>query len=163
MADARQFCVEHGLSEQETELVVFLVQHHLTMSMVAQKQDLSDPDVIRNFATMIRNERTLTALYLLTVADIRGTSPKVWNAWKGKLLEDLYRLTLRALGGAKPNLDAEIEARKQEARQQLALHSALPGGEAALWETLEFSYFARHDAADIAWHARVLARQVATT
>jgi [protein-PII] uridylyltransferase len=72
------------------------------------------------------HERRLTALYLLTVADIRGTSPKVWNAWKGKLLEDLYRLTLRALGGAKPNLDAEIEARKQEARQKLACTRRCP-------------------------------------
>jgi [protein-PII] uridylyltransferase len=104
----------------------------------------------------------LVALYLLTVADIRGTGPKVWNAWKGKLLEDLYRLTLRALGGAQPNLDAEIEARKLEARQNLALHSALPGTEEPLWKTLEVSYFARHDAADIAWHARSLWRHVQT-
>jgi len=66
--------------------------------------------VIASFARLIGTERRLTALYLLTVADIRGTSPRVWNAWKGKLLEDVYRLTLRALGGARPNLDAEIEA-----------------------------------------------------
>ena len=72
------------------------------MSRIAQKEDLSDPDVIAAFAALVGNERRLTALYLLTVADIRGTSPKVWNAWKGKLLEDLYRLTLRALGGAQP-------------------------------------------------------------
>ncbi|MDP3222382.1 MAG: bifunctional uridylyltransferase/uridylyl-removing protein, partial [Rubrivivax sp.] len=96
----------------------------------------------------------------LTVADIRGTGPKVWNAWKGKLLEDLYRLTLRALGGAQPDPGAEIEARKQEARQNLALHSALPGTEEPLWQTLEISYFARHEAADIAWHARSLWRHV---
>ena len=87
-------------------------------------------------------------MYLLTVADIRGTSPKVWNAWKGKLLEDLYRLTLRALGGGKPNMQAEIEARKQEARHLLAWHSALPGSEEPLWKTLDLSYFARHDAAE---------------
>ncbi|HEV8311755.1 MAG TPA: [protein-PII] uridylyltransferase [Burkholderiaceae bacterium] len=161
--EVRRFCRDHEIPREDAQLIEFLVKGHLTMSRIAQKEDLSDPDVITGFAKLVRNERTLTALYLLTVADIRGTSPKVWNAWKGKLLEDLYRLTLRALGGAKPNLDAEIEARKQEARQQLALHSALPGGEAALWDTLEFSYFARHDAADIAWHARVLARQVATT
>jgi [protein-PII] uridylyltransferase len=104
----------------------------------------------------------LTTLYLLTVADIRGTGPRVWNAWKGKLLEDLYRLTLRALGGARPNLDADIEARKQEARQKLAHLSALPGTEQPLWDTLEVSYFARHDAADIAWHARALWRHVHT-
>jgi [protein-PII] uridylyltransferase len=109
----------------------------------------------------VGTERRLTALYLLTVADIRGTSPKVWNAWKGKLLEDLYRLTLRALGGARPNLDAEIEARKQEARYMLNLYSMLPDTETPLWKTLEISYFARHDAGDIAWHARSLYRHVA--
>jgi [protein-PII] uridylyltransferase len=97
------------------------------------------------------------------VADIRGNSPKVWNAWKGKLLEDLYRSTLRALGGAKPNLDAEIEARKEEARHLLNLHSMLPGTETALWKTLEVSYFARHDAGDIAWHARSLFRHLDST
>jgi [protein-PII] uridylyltransferase len=111
----------------------------------------------------VGNPRTLAALYLLTVADIRGTSPKVWNAWKGKLLEDLYRLTVRALGGSQPDLNAEIETRKQEARQNLALHSALPGTEEPLWKTLEVSYFARHDAADIAWHARSLWRHVQAT
>jgi [protein-PII] uridylyltransferase len=118
--------------------------------------------VITAFAKQMGDARRLAALYLLTVADIRGTSPKVWNAWKGKLLEDLYRLTLRALGGARPNLDTEIEARKAEARSMLALHSALPGTEKPLWETLDVSYFARHDAADIAWHARALWRHVKT-
>ena len=68
------------------------------MSRIAQKEDLSDPDVIEAFVRLVGTERRLTALYLLTVADIRGTSPKVWNAWKGKLLEDLYRYTLR-MGG----------------------------------------------------------------
>ena len=132
------------------------------MSNTAQKADLSDPDVIRAFAAKVGNERRLTGLYLLTVADIRGTSPKVWNAWKGKLLEDLFRLTLRALGGSRPNVDAEIESRKQEARQMLALHSALPGTEEPLWKTLDVSYFARHDAAEIAWHARTLWRHLET-
>ncbi|MCH7344066.1 [protein-PII] uridylyltransferase [Pelomonas sp. CA6] len=158
--EVRRFCREHGLERADRELVEFLVAQHLTLSRVAQKEDLSDPEVITEFAGLVRDERHLTALYLLTVADIRGTSPKVWNAWKGKLLEDLYRLTLRALGGAKPNLDAEIETRKQEARQQLALLSMLPGTEAPLWNTLAISYFARHDAQDLAWHARALWRHV---
>ena len=65
-------------------------------------------------------------------------------------------------GGARPHIDAEIDARKQEARQNLALHSALPGTEEPLWQTLELSYFARHDAADIAWHARSLWRHIET-
>ena len=77
-----------------------------------------------------------------------------------KLLEGLYRFTLRALGGAKPNPDADLEARKQEARQILALHSALPGTETPLWQTLAPSYFARHDASEIAWHARALWRHL---
>jgi [protein-PII] uridylyltransferase len=160
--EARRFCRDHGIGREDTELIVFLVERHLTMSRIAQKEDLSDPDVIESFAKLVGSERRLTALYLLTVADIRGTSPKVWNAWKGKLLEDLYRTTLRALGGAKPNLDADIEARKEEARHALALASMLPGTETALWQTLEISYFARHDAADIAWHARSLFRHVQT-
>jgi len=160
VVEARRFCRDHGLAREDGQLIEFLVRHHLTMSRVAQKEDLSDADVITGFAALVGTPRQLTALYLLTVADIRGTSPKVWNAWKGKLLEDLYRLTLRALGGAQHNLDAEIEARKEDARHMLALHSALPGTEVPLWQTLEVSYFARHDAADIAWHARVLWRHV---
>jgi [protein-PII] uridylyltransferase len=160
--EVRRFCRDHGIEGEDASLVEFLVKAHLTMSRIAQKEDLSDPDVIEAFARMVGTERRLTALYLLTVADIRGTSPKVWNAWKGKLLEDLYRLTLRALGGARPNMDAEIEARKQEARHTLNLYSLLPDTEAPLWKTLEISYFARHDAGDIAWHARSLYRHVQT-
>jgi [protein-PII] uridylyltransferase len=162
VAEVRRFCRDHGVSAEDTQLVEFLVGEHLTMSRVAQKEDLSDPDVIQAFARRVGNERTLTALYLLTVADIRGTSPKVWNAWKGKLLEDLFKLTLRALGGARPHMDAEIEARKQQARHTLALYYLPQGVEAKLWQTLSLSYFSRHDAADIAWHTRMLWRQVDT-
>jgi [protein-PII] uridylyltransferase len=160
--EARRFCRDHGLPREESALIEFLVKNHLRMSHVAQKEDLSDPQVIEQFAAEVGTQQRLTALYLLTVADIRGTSPKVWNAWKGKLLEDLYRLTLRALGGAKLNLDAEIEARKHDARNSLNLFSIPPGVEVALWNTLSVSYFARHDAADIAWHARVLHEHVNT-
>ena len=160
--EARQFCRDHGIIGDDVKLIEYLVAEHLTMSRVAQKEDLSDPDVIQAFARRVGNERTLTALYLLTVADIRGTSPKVWNAWKGKLLEDLYKLTLRALGGARPHMDAEIEGRKQQARKSLALWLLPEGLETELWKTLEIGYFARHDAADIAWHARSLWSQVQT-
>jgi len=161
--EARRFCRDHGIGKEDASLIEFLVKSHLTMSRIAQKEDLSDPEVIETFAKLVGNERRLTALYLLTVADIRGTSPKVWNAWKGKLLEDLYRLTLRALGGARPNMDAEIESRKQEARHTLNLYSLLPGTEVPLWNTLDLSYFVRHDAGDIAWHARSLFRHIDST
>jgi len=161
--EARRFCRDHGVPREDTALIEFLVKAHLTMSRIAQKEDLSDPEVIEEFVKLVVDERRLTALYLLTVADIRGTSPKVWNAWKGKLLEDLYRLTLRALGGARPNMDAEVEARKQEARSMLNLASLPPGVQHPLWQTLELSYFARHDAGDIAWHTRSLYADVKTT
>jgi len=160
--EARRFCRQHGVAREDAKLIEFLVREHLTMSNVAQKQDLSDPDVITAFAQRVGNERYLTALYLLTVADIRGTSPKVWNAWKGKLLEDLYRATLRVLGGRAPDAQAMIEARKREALVLLAL-SALPfEAHKKLWDTLDVSYFMRHEAADIAWHTRHLSRHVGT-
>jgi [protein-PII] uridylyltransferase len=158
--DVRVFCRDHGIDKADTQLIEFLVKEHLTMSRIAQKEDLGDPDVIQAFAKRVGNERYLTALYLLTVADIRGTSPKVWNAWKGKLLEDLYRYTLRALGGRAPDASAEVQARKTEALQKLALYALPHDAQAALWKTLDVSYFMRHDAADIAWHARQLSRHV---
>ena len=158
--EVRVFCKQHAIDAEDAKLAEFLVGEHLTMSRVAQKEDLSDPDVITAFAKRVGNERYLTALYLLTVADIRGTSPKVWNAWKGKLLEDLYRYTLRVLGGRAPDADAEVEARKREALTTLALHAEPFEGHKALWDTLDVSYFMRHDASDIAWHARQLSRHV---
>ncbi|NVE00957.1 [protein-PII] uridylyltransferase [Massilia sp. BJB1822] len=154
--DAVQFCQDHGMGKDETELVVFLVEQHLTMSQVAQKQDLSDPDVIAAFARLVRDERHLTALYLLTVADIRGTSPKVWNAWKAKLLEDLYRMTLRVLGGEPPSADRELKNRQQEALATLRLYGLPPDAHEALWQQLDVAYFLRHDASDIAWQTRAL-------
>ena len=158
--DVRTFCRQHGIATEDAKLAEFLVGEHLTMSRIAQKEDLSDPEVIAAFAKRVGNERYLTALYLLTVADIRGTSPKVWNAWKGKLLEDLYRYTLRVLGGRAPDADAEVESRKREALTTLALHAEPFEAHKALWDTLDVSYFMRHDASDIAWHARQLSRHV---
>jgi [protein-PII] uridylyltransferase len=159
-AEVRRFCKQHAIEREDTDLIEFMVREHLSMSHIAQKSDLSDPDVINAFAQRVGTERRLTALYLLTVADIRGTSPKVWNAWKGKLLEDLYRLTLRSLGGRAPDPDAEVEARKREALILLALHALPFEAHKALWDTLDVGYFMRHDAADIAWQTRQLSRHV---
>jgi [protein-PII] uridylyltransferase len=154
--DVLEFCRDHGISKEDTELLVFLVEQHLTMSQVAQKQDLSDPDVIGAFAGLVKDERHLTALYLLTVADIRGTSPKVWNAWKAKLLEDLYKMTLRVLGGEPPSADRELRARQQEAQATLRLFGLGPQAHEELWKQLDVAYFLRHDASDIAWQTRAL-------
>ena len=159
--DVRTFCRQHGIAPDDARLIQFLVAEHLTMSRIAQKEDLSDPEVITAFARRVGNERYLTALYLLTVADIRGTSPKVWNAWKGKLLEDLYRYTLRALGGRAPDPGAVVEARKREALSMLALHALPHEAHKALWDTLDVSYFMRHQSDEIAWHTRMLSRPLA--
>ena len=156
VADATQFCEEHGMSAEETELVAFLVENHLSMSHVAQKQDMSDPEVIEAFARVVGDERHLTGLYLLTVADIRGTSPKVWNAWKGKLLEDLYKVTLRVLGGEPHSADRELKNRQQEALSTLRLYGLPPDAHVKLWQQLDVAYFLRHDASDIAWQTRSL-------
>ena len=159
--EVRTFCRQHEVDKEDAKLIEFLVSEHLTMSHVAQKEDLGNPEVIARFAQRMGDERHLTALYLLTVADIRGTSPKVWNAWKGKLLEDLYKTSLRVLGGSVPDANTEVQARKREALIELARQAQPHEGHKALWDTLDVSYFMRHDASDIAWHARQLSRHVA--
>lgn len=156
--DAQRFCIEHELSEDDTRLVVFLVEQHLTMSRLTQKEDLSDPDVIAAFARVVGDERHLTALYLLTVADVRGTSPKVWNAWKAKLLEDLYFTTARALGGTPPSRNAELAHRQSEARRILSLYAFDEPLRERFWAELDVAWFLRHDAPDIAWVTRAFAR-----
>ena len=158
--EVKRFAREHGLSKEDTALVVFLVKSHLLMSQVAQKQDLSNPVVIQNFAQQVGSMRQLTALYLLTVADIRGTSPKVWNTWKGKLLEDLYRLTRAALGGEMASAKTVLQQRIEEATRLTRLTGLLDEHRQAFWEKLDVAYFLRHDAPDIAWHTRHLHYQV---
>jgi [protein-PII] uridylyltransferase len=154
--DAIRFCRAHGMARADAELVAWLVEHHLEMSATAQKQDLSDPEVISAFATRVRNERTLTALYILTVADIRGTSPSVWNAWKGKLLEDLFLLTRRVLRGETDYAASWIAAKREEALRIFRQYVPQPGKEAALWKHLDDNYFQRFEATEIGWHTRTL-------
>ena len=154
--EVRKFARAHYFEPDETELVVFLVRHHLLMSQVAQKKDLSDPQVIRDFAVLVGSTRHLTALYLLTVADIRGTSPKVWNAWKGKLLEDLFNLTLAALGGSAADANTVLRLRMDEAASLTRLAGLRDEAREAFWAELDIAYFLRHDAPEIAWHTRHL-------
>ena len=154
--DAARFCRDHGITGDDADLVVFLVERHLTMSQVAQKQDLADPEVVLAFAASVGNMRRLTALYLLTVADIRGTSPKVWNAWKGKLLEDLFRMTASVLKGTAVLQLSGVAERQEEARRILRYHGLRPDVELDLWSQLDTGYFMRHAAEEIAWHTRTL-------
>ena len=154
--DARRFCHAHGLSSGDSDLVAWLVEHHLTMSMTAQKQDLSDPAVVQAFAQRVGSERRLIALYLLTVADIRGTSPKVWNAWKAKLLEDLFHATRKLLGGEQSSVASSLESRQAEALTKLRLYAIPEGAHLKLWRNLDTAYFLRHEAQEITWHTRLL-------
>ena len=156
--DALVFCKAHGLGAQDSELVAWLVRLHLYMSRTAQKEDLSDPDVIQAFAEKMGDTRHLIALYLLTVADIRGTSPKVWNAWKAKLLDDLYHAAYARLAGPAPQSPG-IEEKKAEVRTQLALYGLSRQAADNLWKHLDTRYFARFETRDLAWQARMLWRR----
>jgi len=156
--DAEHFCEQHGLSRSECALVVWLVERHLLMSATAQKQDITDPEVIRAFAAQVKTERRLVALYLLTVADIRGTSPKVWNGWKAKLLEDLFHGTRRVLAGvsASATLHDSLAERQGEALRILRTYGLRDDAHRTLWSQLDPVYFQRHSAEEIAWHTRLL-------
>jgi [protein-PII] uridylyltransferase len=158
--DASEFCKKHQLSSDDTELVVWLVEQHLGMSATAQKQDLSDPDVIAAFAAKIKNERYLVGLYLLTVADVRGTSPKVWNAWKAKLIEDLFRFTRRYLKDGK--VTDHLNEIRQHAANTLNLYALPANTYQLMWAQLDDYYFMDHEAQEIAWHTRLLAFKVNT-
>jgi len=153
----RRFARQHGLDQDDAALVEFLVREHLLMSRVAQKQDLSDPAVIHAFARTVATPRRLAALYLLTVADIRGTHPTLWNAWKDKLLADLYALARAALNETAVPEAATVLARRKQSAARLARRAGVPdAGRKRLWQQLEAEYFLRHDAAAIVWHAQSL-------
>ncbi len=158
--DARAFCMRHQLSRDDTDLVVWLVEQHLSLSATAQKQDLSDPDVIAAFAGKIKNDRYLVALYLLTVADVRGTSPKIWNAWKAKLIEDLYRASRRYISDGK--IAGHLDEIRNQAVTTLNLYAMSPDSYQLFWAQLDDSYFLDHEAQEIAWHTRLLAFKVNT-
>ena len=160
--EALRFARAHGLAIEDCELISWLVANHLVMSSTAQKQDISDPEVVQAFAQRVQDERHLMALYLLTVADIRGTSPKVWNAWKAKLLEDLFRLTRRLLTGQGASLESSLQARQDEAQAKLRLYAVPDHAHEKLWRQLDMAYFLRHDAQEIAWQTRLLYYRVDT-
>ncbi|MDR2209637.1 MAG: [protein-PII] uridylyltransferase [Azoarcus sp.] len=160
MKEAREFCEQHGLKTEDTEFIAWLVRHHLTMSHTAQKEDTTDPQTIQKFAAIVGDERHLTALYLLTHADIRGTSPKVWNGWKGRLLQDLFLATQRLLRGATPQQALRQDERISEARRLLRCNGLRSGAEDVLWQQLDMIYFMRYSSDEIAWHAQMLHFQV---
>jgi [protein-PII] uridylyltransferase len=157
--EAAAFCQQHSLSEYDSNLVSWLVRHHLIMSTTAQRKDISDPDVINKFAAQIGNEKHLDYLYLLTVADIRATSPTVWNSWKDALLAELYHATHKALrrGLSNPIMQSEVIAeRKKVALKQLKLQRITDAQINSFWSRLGEEYFLRYSGNEIAWHTRAV-------
>jgi [protein-PII] uridylyltransferase len=157
--DAEAFCREHGLSEADASLVAWLVRNHLVLSMTAQKKDIADPEVIAQFARQVGDQRHLDYLYVLTVADVRGTNPKLWNSWKSKLFQDLYKATTDALQRGPENpLEKRtlIDTTRAEAMSMLRAegHEKDAG---IVWPILSADYFLRHSPAEIVWHTRTLA------
>jgi len=158
--DAREFCLRHDLSEYDADLVTWLVENHLIMSFTAQRQDISDPVVVNRFAKRVRDPMHLDYLYLLTVADIRGTNPSLWNSWKDALLKQLYYNTRRALhrGLQDPMERSEHIQKIQEATRELL--GAGAGDYTAIWEQLGDEYFLRHIPWQVAHHTRLIAGRV---
>ena len=158
--DAESFCLEHGLSPYDARLVAWLVRHHLVFSITAQKQDTHDPAVVAEFARRVGDEAHLDYLYVLTVADVRGTSPKLWNAWKASLFEEFYDSVKRALrAGLESPIDSEqLGAETQEAALALLASRGIRADRAReVWSGFAGEYFLRHTPEEIAWHIRVLA------
>lgn len=157
--DADAFCRLHQMSEYDTRLIKWLVRHHLVMSETAQRQDIHDPEVVRRFAQFVGDKEHLDYLYLLTVADMRGTSPKIWNVWRGRLLSMLYHSTLHELrvGVGRPlDLEARVNDLRAEVTQRLKAKGIADKLIEEHWKSLEADYFLRHHAESLAWHAEVI-------
>jgi len=158
--DAEAFCLEQGLSRYDARLVAWLVRHHLLLSVTAQKKDITDPEVVNEFARRVGDSTHLDYLYVLTVADVRGTNPKLWNAWKASLFEEFFERTKRALrrGLESPLGEAELIAETQaEAREILGRDGVSIAEINRVWKDLSGAYFLRHTAEEIAWHTSLLA------
>ena len=158
--DAAAFCERHGISRYDAGLVGWLVRRHLSMSMTAQREDISDPAVVRRFADLVGDPVRLDYLYLLTVADMRATHPDLWTDWKDALLRDLYqaahRVLLHHVDGRRPAAADEIAREcRDEARRQLGGVGGPPATSLLedLWETLEPDYFVLTPPEAVAWHA----------
>ncbi|MEM9171741.1 MAG: [protein-PII] uridylyltransferase [Pseudomonadota bacterium] len=156
--DALTFCREHGIDDNDAELVSWLVANHLVLSMTAQKKDISDPDVVAAFARLVGDERHLDYLYVLTAADVRGTNPKLWNSWKSKLFHDLYAATRRHLqrGLDNPIDKTGLVASTRRAALDSLLSDQPQGAIDEVWRELPETYFLRHSADEIVWHTRRL-------
>jgi [protein-PII] uridylyltransferase len=159
--DAREFCERLGLPAPDVDTVAWLVRWHLLMSVTAQRQDITDPDVVHRFAVQVADWERLDHLYLLTCADIAGTSPKLWNSWKDRLLADLYaaaRYTLRAGLERPPHVDERVAAARAEARALLVAEGVDAAQIERIWADFPVESFLRYRPEQIAWQTRGIAR-----
>ncbi|MGM0952151.1 MAG: [protein-PII] uridylyltransferase [Pseudomonadota bacterium] len=159
--DAAEFCQRHHLSERDTQLVSWLVENHLLMSMTAQRKDISDPDIIQAFARSMPSQAHLDYLYILTVCDISATNPKLWNTWRASLLRQLYIEAKRALRrGTDTPVDRQawIDATREEARQILHAQNMTDEQIDRVWDTVDEDYFLQDSTVDIAWQTAAIIR-----
>jgi [protein-PII] uridylyltransferase len=157
--DAEAFCLEQGLGRYEARLVAWLVRNHLILSITSQKKDISDPDIVQQFARHVGDQVHLDYLYVLTVSDVRGTNPKLWNSWKARLFEEFYERTKRALRrGLETPIDQEelIRETQDQALTKMAPDITLKQA-AAVWTQWTEAYFLRYTPEEIAWHTVLLA------
>jgi [protein-PII] uridylyltransferase len=158
--EAEAFCLEHGMSRYEARLVAWLVRQHLSLSLTAQKRDINDPAVIREFSELVGDELHLDYLYVLTVADVRATNPKLWNSWRAQLFEGLYRLSKQALRRGLENpidKDELIQERQSEARQLLSQSGLSTEDVDAVWANFTDEYFLRCRPDETNSHTRLFA------
>jgi len=157
--DALEFCISHDMSTDDAELVSWLVRNHLSMSMTAQRKDISDPDIIKKFAETMQDIAHLDYLYLLTMSDIRATNPKQWNSWKDNLLIELYNKTAALLH---KGLDAQtdkfenIQLNQTAALRMLDLKGVSTHQAHEIWNNLNDEYFLRHTPGEIVWHTQAI-------
>ena len=157
---AKDFCKQHDFSTHDTRLVTWLVRNHLVMSMTAQRKDISDPDVIHEFAQKVGSIEFLNHLYLLTVADIRATNPELWNDWKDSLLKELYSASHSALRRGLQNplaLKDRIQEHKKEAQDELIKLGYTEAALDKVWRHVNDDYFLRHSTDEIVWQSSAIA------
>ena len=161
-SESIEFCLAHGMSMADANLVGWLTRYHLLMSMTAQKKDISDPEVVTVFADLIGNVTHLNHLYVLTVADMNATNPQLWNSWRATLMKQLYSQTRRILRAdidAPTNRQDMISATRKQAlimldnvdNQRMNREEVL-----SLWDDLGDEYFLREIAEDILWHTEAI-------
>jgi [protein-PII] uridylyltransferase len=156
--DAEAFCLEQGLGRYEARLVAWLVRNHLILSITSQKKDISDPDIIHDFARRVGDQVHLDYLYVLTVSDVRGTNPKLWNAWKARLFEEFYERTKRALRrGLETPVDQEELIRETQEQARLKMADVPPKQISQVWAQWTEAYFLRYTPEEIAWQTALLA------